>query len=102
MGPSVPVNEPLNISCPNLESESPLLSPTRSSTSDRSSVSIPLSPYSNGSYPMTHSNHHQNPACYPMGNQFQTNGMHQGGWQQNSRGKISNIGRLTLFTYFSD
>ena len=90
MGPSVPISEPLNISCPNLESESPLLSPSRSSTSERSSVSIPLSPYSNGSYPMSHHPmSHQSPqnGCYPISNQYQANGMHQPGWQHNSRGK---------------
>jgi hypothetical protein len=90
MGPSVPISEPLNISCPNLESESPLLSPSRSSTSERSSVSIPLSPYSNGSYPINHHPmSHQSPqnGCYPMSNQYQANGMHQPGWHHNSRGK---------------
>ena len=99
MGPSVPVSEPLNISCPNLQSESPLLSPSRSSTSERSSVSIPLSPYSNGSYPMSHhpmNNHHQSHQspqndCYPMANQY-ANGMHQPAWQHNSRGNIFFIG----------
>ena len=91
MGPSVPISEPLNISCPNLESESPLLSPSRSSTSERSSVSIPLSPYSNGSYPINHHPmSHQSPqnGCYPMSNQYQANGMHQPGWHHNSRGKM--------------
>jgi len=90
MGPSVPISEPLNISCPNLESESPLLSPSRSSISERSSVSIPLSPYSNGSYPINHHPmSHQSPqnGCYPMSNQYQANGMHQPGWHHNSRGK---------------
>ena len=98
MGPSVPISEPLNISCPNLESESPLLSPSRSSTSERSSVSIPLSPYSNGSYPMSHHpmNHqmsHQSPqnGCYPTANQYQPNGIHHPGWQHNSRGKYFSL-----------